>query len=255
MPRQKKSTCDAIRSQVWAAAGVSIITPSGNSTIIRLAPQIKLTSDFREHFARGIQIINRRHEGKKNAHRSAGRCSVKCAKLLLENVLVLKTEPQTPGAEIQIHSLPGLLINSDVDRTECDRCTLGSFQDVRIVLQQRVFVRLLSFTEEIELGSIQADRFAAIRTDRFYFSTEIDIRAERNTNAIFGKTWARCRARTVSSDAFSRRGRDSDTPPASLPMATRSPVRDYHRRSGDRRMKHATDRMRPLQPESRATWP
>src|SRR5262245_37631979 len=164
-----------------------------NSAIVGLAPQVKLTANFSEHFPRGIQIINGRDEGEKEAHRAAGRRTVKCSKLLLENVFVFKTEPQASSAEIQIHSLPGLLIDSHVNRTEGYRSAFGSLQNVGIILQQRVFVRLLPFTEEVELGSVEANRFATIRYYRLNFSTKIDVLTQRNTNAIFGKAAARCR--------------------------------------------------------------
>src|SRR6267142_6611442 len=127
---------------------------------------------------RRIQVVDGGYKRQENPHRTEHRSAIQASQLFLEHIRVFQTKPETPHAQIHVHAVPALLVDSHVDRAEGDRRALRGLQYDRVIRNEGFLIRLLALAEEIELGSVQPDRLAAYRNCRSHFFTEIDVGSE-----------------------------------------------------------------------------
>ena len=163
-----------------------------NCRIVLQPFQIQFALHLGDDLARRIQIINGRDERQKNASRPVYGSAIQTAELFFEQAGVFQAEPQPADAKTRIRSIPAFLIDPDVDRSERDGRAPGRLQHKRIVGDQRFFVGLFAFPKEVELRTIQADRFASIRDGPAHLFAEIDVRSQRNLNPVFCHRRGRC---------------------------------------------------------------
>src|SRR5262245_3340134 len=106
------------------------------------------------------------------------RGAVEASQLFLKNICVLETKPQAAHPEGHVHAIPALLIDTDIDRTECYRRSLRRLQYERVVGDQRLFVRLLALAEEVKFSPVQTDELTPLRGRRADLLAEVDVCAE-----------------------------------------------------------------------------
>ena len=194
----KKSTSRASRSAVYAAAGISIITPIGTCRN-RPAALTEIRCGFRHDAARFADLLDARHERKHDAERAVTRRSQQRAQLRPQQLRTRQAQTQpaqalpasplflgNPAARQRgIGRSQRELILVDVERPDRHRSQAPSPR------ASRDTPRIAGLRSEAprcprqqELRSVQADAFGACVTRGRQIAWELDVRIEANAHAV-----------------------------------------------------------------------
>ena len=163
----KNSASFASSSAMIAAAGTSIMMPSGTSSRALVSRLVDLGERAIEQLAHRAELLNRRDHRHHDHQLPVRRGAHHRAQLLEENVGTRQTEPHRAQAERGIHLRRRLerraeLVAADVEGAQRHRQRAHALEHARVGLILLLFARRQRAIDVQELGAVEADALSAL---------------------------------------------------------------------------------------------